>query len=133
MHNAQSLNNRLKQSTVWKQLKVPDLVDRMSSVTHIQQLDLRRALHGAGNCKLYGKSIRHLMSEHIWHGETQKRKKKKAFIYFLTTSLGVDVEDEYVHSSEGTYKCEQPRTNVGRKPGQRKHQKAERASEVKHR
>ena len=131
-NNAESLNNRLKQATEWKQLKLPELVDRLSSVTKTQIIDLRRALYGAGNYKLFGQSISFLLDNQAWHSKSVTEN-EKYFKKFLATPIATVAESSYVHSSHGTYKCKRPKQTAGRKPGQRKRPRAERTTVIKHR
>ncbi|KAL3882438.1 hypothetical protein ACJMK2_028777 [Sinanodonta woodiana] len=104
----------------WKQLKLPELVDRLSSVTKTQIIDLGRALYGAGNYKLSGQSISFLLDNQVWHSKSVTEK-EKYFKKFLAAPIAT-VESSYVHSSDGTYKCKRPKQTAGRKPGQRKDQ-----------
>jgi hypothetical protein len=126
------MNNRLKQATDWKQLKLPELVDRLYSVTKTQIIDLRRVLYGAGNYRLFGQSLSFLLDTQTWHSKSATEKEKH-FKKFLAAPIATVAESSYVHSSDGTYKCKRPKQTAGRKPGQRKRPRAERTTDIKHR
>ena len=125
-NNSESLNNRLKQVADWKQYKLPDLIEKISVVSKMQLMDLRRALHGVGNFVLADKSKKHLVDTEVWQGKTV-HEKDSLFLKFLNYKKANPFPDlKFATASNLDYKCPIPKGNAGKKPGQRRRAKAER-------
>ena len=113
-NNSESMNNRLKKASDWKQLKLPELIERLSSVSKCHTMDLRRSLYGLGNYKLFGQSVRHLVTENSWHQKTPTEKKRH-FLKFLTSVLRQERENgPFFLSSDGDFQCKSPRLGAGK-------------------
>jgi len=127
-NNSESLNKSLKQVAYWKQHGVMELVDIIGKVANIQLLDLRRALYGAGNYKLVD-SARAIASD-VWHSKTQAEKDK----LFSNSQVSIprrklQPESNIITAGRTTFKLVKPKVTVGKNPGQRRRQKAERTND----
>ena len=91
-NNAESINNRLKQVAEWKQHPIPELVDRLHTVSKAQMLDLRRALYGSGNYEIHRSLASFLIDENIWEEKT-KDEKLSHFKKFLKTTAVSDLQN----------------------------------------
>jgi len=126
-NNSESMNNRLKRAADWKQHKLPDLIEKLTKVVSIQHLDIRRAIHGSGNFKLAKHMQHHYIDQDTWHN-TQNTIKNTKFQNFLIEKKAVENTNNYITSSKlKTFVCLKPNSNSGRKPGQRRRARAERA------
>lgn len=128
-NNSESINNRLKQVAEWNQHKLLELVRRVSKVSTMQLIDLRRALYGTGNYKLIDNA--HAISADIWHALTHAEKEKR-FAKFLKTPINsteLFTNQKLVQATSAPkFQLVMPKINAGKKPGQRKRQKSERTN-----
>ena len=123
-NNSESINNRLKQSVAWKAQKLPDLIDKISTVSSIQFLDLRRSLVDKGNFEIYGKMKRYKVNLNIWQEKTNKEK-THIFETFLKKIKSTASENRMKASDDNF--CIPRTAAVAKKPNQRKRPRAEKA------
>ena len=81
-NNCKSLNNIIKLSLDWKPQILPDLVEKLSGVTKLQMLDLRRALYDNGKYVLVPKLKKYCIAREVWVKKNEKEK-EKALLEFL--------------------------------------------------
>ena len=123
-NNSESINNRLKQSVAWKAQKLPDLIDKISTVSSIQFLDLRRSLVDKGNFEIYGKMKRYKVNLKIWQEKTSKEKTHIFLNFFEKIKSTASLNR--MKASDVNFCI--PRTAVvAKKPNQRKRPRAEKA------
>lgn len=129
-NNAESINNRLKEVVDWKQHSLPDLTDKIKTVSNIQFNNLKRAIYDRGDYTIISKMSAYIIDEDIWFQKTPEEKTDR-FLKFLKAKIPAE-NSNYVFASGANLNCKRPLNNVGKKPGQRKRQKAERAADIKH-
>ena len=81
-NNCESLNNIIKLSLDWKPQILPDLVEKLSGVTKLQMLDLRRALYDNGKYVLVPKLKKYCIAREVWVKKMKKRRKKHCWNFF---------------------------------------------------
>jgi hypothetical protein len=114
----------------WKQHSLPDLTDKIKTVPNIQFNNLKRAIFGRGDYTIISKMSAYIIDEDIWFQNTPEEKTDR-FVKFLKAKIPAE-NSNYVFASGANLNCKRPRNNVGKKPGQRKRQKAEGAADFKH-
>lgn len=128
-NNSESINNRLKQVAEWNQHKILELVDRISKVSTIQLIDLRRALYGSGNYRLVDSA--HAIPADIWHAKTHSEKEKifENFLKAPVKSTNMCTESKLVKAASAPkFQLIRPKVDVGKKPGQKSRPKSERTN-----
>ena len=131
-NNAESINNRLKEVVDWKQHSLPDLTDKIKTVSNIQFNNLRRAMYDRGDYIIISNMSTYIIDEDIWFQKTPEEKTDR-FVKFLNAKIPAE-NSSYIFASSVNLNCKRPRNNdvnVGKKPGQRKRQKVEGAADFK--
>ena len=102
-------------STNWKVLKLPDLIEKIYSIIKFQS-DMRRALHGHGNYQVIPQLKSFVLSNTAW---SQKNEDEKARHFQKFISVSTVKNEKVVTSTDGALHI--PKTpSIARKPGQRK-------------
>lgn len=128
-NNAESINNRLKQVADWKVHKLPELVEKLSLVSEMQILDLRRALHGTGNFRLTNHTRSFFIEPYVWQDKSSSEK-VQYFRRFLATKKR-NMTSNFVRASHANFVCQRPKQACGKKPGQRKRCKSAKTTSIK--
>ena len=119
-NNAESINNIMKLDTNWKPHSTPALINLLTDMIKLQQLDLQRALYNSGNYRLFG------LNKNFASGKTSfvprhQRFKNKYFVKLLNSNVSSPTPSSvYVSSIDGTYSVINKAPGVAKKPGQRK-------------
>ena len=127
-NNSESLNNRLKQVADWKQYKLPELIEKVTLVSKIQLMDLRRSLRGLGNFIMSGGSERFLIDPMVWQNKTSNEKEELFNKFLASKKIIIPTNSKFSSAGTFDYKCPLPKLNAGKKPGQRRRAKAERTN-----
>lgn len=132
-NNSESMNHKLKQAVDWKQHKLPEAIGNIHNVAIEKLLDLRRALFGEGNFKLFGQSESHYIDPSDWRKKTYSEK-ENIFRKFLTATLKTEkiATSKFIEATSNKFKTIKPRETAGKKPGQRKRPIAERTTTITH-
>ena len=73
-NNAESINNRLKEVVDWKQHSLPDLTDKIKTVSNIQFNNLKRAMYDRGDYTIISNMSAYIIDEDIWFKKTPEEK-----------------------------------------------------------
>ena len=65
-NNVESINNRLKEVVDWKQHSLPDLTDKIKTVSNIQFNNLKRAMYDRGDYTIISNMSAYIIDEDIW-------------------------------------------------------------------
>ena len=99
-NNCESLNHIMKLDADWKVISTPILIKMLHDMTLLHFKDLKRALYGEGNYRLYGKyKKKYMMKRGTWK-TLEKVDQRKKFVDFLKNKkFQKNVETEYVVST----------------------------------
>ena len=122
-NNCESLNRTLKQVVNWRPQKIIELIEALHAVVKLQEIDMRRALHGQGCYELHPRVSKLYVNDMNWQSKTKEEKDKICQKLFKWKPK----KDKVVMSTDG--KLAIPKTpNTARKPGQRRRPRAEKAN-----
>ena len=101
----------------WRKIKsTPELIEMLYQVTLLHFKDLKRALYGEGNYRLYGKYKKNSFPRSVWKSFDEAKRKQK-FSAFLENKRKAKDDSDFVKSSYSTFTV--PSLNTAKKPGQR--------------
>jgi len=122
-NNAESMNHVLKQMVQWRPQKLPELIANLRTLVEAQYTEADRALCGRGDFVLATSHAKHRLTVDAWQDMSAKQKTKVINACFRTQTLPACT------STNGTLTV--PTTpGAGKKPHQRKRQRAERSKTV---
>ena len=113
----------------WKSMKTPDLVHLLHEITLLHFKDVRRSLHGTGNCRLAGAFYKYSIKKECWD-RFDEEKKCKVFCDFLKNTKKVHYRNKFNKNekkksiSSTYYGLTIPSTKLAKKPGQKTRTKA---------
>ena len=125
-NNSESVNHILKSVINWKALPLPSLIEALRSVIITQEKDIERALLGMGNFKLSPNMLQYRVATTDWAVMNDAAKQRKFWDFVCDRKAAKNI----VSSSDGKLNVLKTPSG-GKKPGQRKRKKAERATSVK--
>ena len=121
-NNCESLNHIMKIDADWKVKTTPALIEMIHEMTQLHFKDLKRALYGEGNYRLFGKYKKYEIKSTIWMSLTKEQREKKFSDFLENKKFPKKIEEDKVKSSYSNFVI--PALKTARKPGQRTRPKA---------
>ena len=122
-NNCESINHVLKQYTQWKPQQVPELIGMLRELVSSQYIEADRAMCGLGDLMLTPQYAKHRTTADCWKQMTAGQRQKASDACFRQMPCPSSV------STDGNVQV--PMTSCGgKKPHQRKRQRAEKSTTV---
>ena len=116
-NNCESLNHIMKLDANWKVQSTPALIRMLHDMTLLHFKDMKRALYGDGNYRLYGKYKKYTMKRTAWKNLGELRQRNFFSEFLKNRKYSKTRETGYVISTYSDFQI--PALNVAKKPGQK--------------